>query len=147
MPNNITHFSIHADDTNRAKAFYESVFGWSFEPWGPPDFWVIKTGDDDNPGIRGALQKRREPVDGGVKAFECTVSVADLEAIAEAVAEHGGRILVPKMQLPTVGWLIQFADTEGNVACAMKRAPTPFPITLCLWARWRLGKNAWLAHL
>ena len=31
MPNNIAHFSIHADDCERAKTFYERVFGWTFE--------------------------------------------------------------------------------------------------------------------
>ncbi len=38
------HFSIHADNCQRAKAFYEQVFGWTFEPWGPPNFWRIHTG-------------------------------------------------------------------------------------------------------
>ena len=42
MPNDIAHFAIHADDCQRAKAFYEKVFGWTFEPWGPPNFWRIE---------------------------------------------------------------------------------------------------------
>ena len=36
MPNDVAHFAIHADDCQRAKRFYEEVFGWTFEPWGPP---------------------------------------------------------------------------------------------------------------
>ena len=39
---------------------------------------------------------------------------------AAAVEEHGGRITLPKMQIPPVGWLIQFADPEGNIAGAMR---------------------------
>jgi uncharacterized protein len=58
-------------------------------------------------------------VQGGIKSFECSISVEDVDAIATAVLANGGKILVPKMQLPTVGWLIQFEDTEGNVAGAM----------------------------
>jgi len=27
------HFEIHADDPGRARAFYESVFGWGFQQW------------------------------------------------------------------------------------------------------------------
>jgi predicted enzyme related to lactoylglutathione lyase len=126
MANNVTHFSIHADDVGRAKTFYETVFGWRFEPWGPPDFFVIQTGTENHPGIRGALQKRAEPVDGGVKAFECTVSVEDVDAIAAAVEANGGKVIMSKMQLPTVGWLIKFEDTEGNVACAMNYEQPPF---------------------
>ena len=73
MPNDVVHFAIHANDCQRAKAFYEAVFGWSFEPWGPPNFWLIHTSPS---GIRGALQERRVPVEGqGMTGFECTIGV------------------------------------------------------------------------
>ena len=36
MPANLAAFAIHVDDVDRARAFYEAVFGWVFEPWGPP---------------------------------------------------------------------------------------------------------------
>ena len=29
----------------RARDFYQKVFGWEFEPWGPPNFYLIKTAD------------------------------------------------------------------------------------------------------
>ena len=35
----LRHLAINADDVQRAKAFYETVFGWRFEPWGPPDYY------------------------------------------------------------------------------------------------------------
>ena len=40
MPSNVKHFAVHADDVDRAK-FYESVLGWQFTPWGPPNFYLI----------------------------------------------------------------------------------------------------------
>ena len=49
MANNLSFFSIHADDLDRARGFYEQVFGWRFEPWGPPGFYLIHTGDAQNP--------------------------------------------------------------------------------------------------
>ena len=36
MPNNLASFAIHVDDVDRARRFYQAVFGWNFEPWGPP---------------------------------------------------------------------------------------------------------------
>ena len=39
MPATLRHFAINADDVQRAKAFYEKVFGWAFNPWGPPNFY------------------------------------------------------------------------------------------------------------
>ena len=35
----LRHLAINADDVPRAKAFYESVFGWRFQPWGPPEYY------------------------------------------------------------------------------------------------------------
>ena len=123
VPHNVVHFAIHAQDVARAREFYQAVFGWRFEPWGPPEFFLIQTGDEDQPGIRGALQKRREPVRGkGMIGYECTISVADVDAVAQAVTDHGGHVVMAKTEIPGVGELIQFEDTEGNLACAMKYA-------------------------
>lgn len=118
MPNDVAHFAIHATDCERARTFYERVFGWRFEPWGPPDFWRIET----SPGaIAGALHGRREPLDGvGMRGFECTIAVEDAEAVAAAIAAAGGTVLAPPYVMPGVGTLVQFEDTEGNVAGAMQ---------------------------
>ena len=126
MPNNISFFSIHADDPKRAMAFYEAVFGWRFEPWGPPDFYLIHTGDEKPPGIMGALHARREPVEGrGMTGFECTISVDDIDATIEKVEARGGKIAMAKFHIPTVGTGIYFNDTEGNHAGAMQYESRP----------------------
>lgn len=117
MANNLAHFSIHADDVKRAKKFYEDVFGWKFNPYGPPDFYQIQTGTNDNPGVRGALQKRNLPKGIG---FECTISVESLDKIEVAIKKNGGRIVMERAQIPKVGTLIKFEDTEGNISCAMR---------------------------
>ena len=41
MTANLAAFAIHADDVERAVRFYEAVFGWRFEPWGPPGVYLI----------------------------------------------------------------------------------------------------------
>ena len=124
MPNNVTHFAIHADDVDRAKHFYTEVFGWRFDAWGPPGFYRVITGTPDDPGIEGALHERQEPLTGtGMRGFDCTVSVDDLAAIKEAVVRNGGTIIYDEMQIPTVGTLIQFLDTEANVVSAMRYEP------------------------
>ncbi|MBX3561711.1 MAG: VOC family protein [Sphingomonas sp.] len=121
MPNNLASFAIHADDVGRAASFYEAVFGWRLEPWGPPDFYLIHTGDETSPGVMGLLQKRQEPRSGtGLNGFECTFSVEDVDAIAAAVEDNGGRITLTKSPIPTVGELIRFLDTEGNEVGAMR---------------------------
>ena len=121
MANNVSFFSIQADDVDRARRFYEGVFQWRFEPWGPPGFYLIHTGDEQSPGIMGALQKRREPVTGtGMIGYECTMSVDDIDAAIRAVEAQGGSIAMAKFQIPTVGTGCYFHDTEGNLAGAMQ---------------------------
>lgn len=120
MSNHVAFFAVHADDVARAKRFYENVFGWKFTPWGPPDFYLIDAGSDGR-GIRGALEKRQEPLTGtGSRGYECSISVAAVDAVAKAIPKHGGRIIMPKAVIPTVGQLIKFEDTEGNRAGAIQ---------------------------
>jgi predicted enzyme related to lactoylglutathione lyase len=118
MPNDIAHFAIHADDCQRAKAFYEQAFGWTFEPFGPPNFWLITT----SPGaLKGALQERRTPVSGeGMIGFECSIAVDDVQAAAKAVEASGGTVTLQPFEIEGVGTLVMFADTEGNVVGAMQ---------------------------
>jgi predicted enzyme related to lactoylglutathione lyase len=46
-----------------------------------------------------------------------------VDAVARAVEAHGGTILIPRTLIPTVGHLIFFRDTEGNVMGAMQYDP------------------------
>ncbi len=122
MTNHLAHFAVSAEDTQRAMKFYEAVFGWGFEPYGPPGFYILHT---DGPGkggkVMGALQKRFEVVPGvHLNGYECTISTRDIAKTAEAVERAGGKLLMPKAVIPGVGALIRFADSEGNVVCAMQ---------------------------
>jgi len=126
MSNNVSHFAINADDLKRARRFYENVFGWKFEAWGPPRFYLIHTGSSDAPGVLGALQQRRELVPGQrTIGYECTVGVASADDIAKAAEADGGKIIMAKTILPTVGELVWLQDPEGNVVGAMKYEKKP----------------------
>ena len=37
----VAHFAINADDVDRARRFYEKVFGWKFQAYGPPGFYMV----------------------------------------------------------------------------------------------------------
>jgi hypothetical protein len=126
MPANLASFAIHVDDTDRARRFYEAVFGWEFEPWGPPGFYLIHTGDEASPGVQGLMHARAEPRTGtGLNGVEPTFSVDDLDAIIAAVEANGGKVMGQKWPIPTVGVLVRFLDTEGNDIGAMKYETPP----------------------
>jgi predicted enzyme related to lactoylglutathione lyase len=124
MPRPI-HFEIHADDPARAQQFYSALFGWKFNKWeGPHEYWIVMTGE--GPGIDGGLFRRMgpPPTEGqAVNAFVCTVDVADVDdAFARAIA-LGGTPAVPKMPIPTIGWLAYVKDPEGNILGIMQVDP------------------------
>jgi predicted enzyme related to lactoylglutathione lyase len=119
--NNLAHFAIHSDNVERTRRFYAEVFDWKFNPYGPPNFYQIHTGNDDNPGVRGALQERHdESRDNPIRGFECTISVESLDETIEKVTSNGGTIVLDKCSIPGVGSLIKFTDTEGNLVVAME---------------------------
>ena len=121
MACNISFFAIHVDDVARGRAFYETVFGWRFEPWGPPGFYLIHTGDEKDPGVQGLMHKRREPVNGtGMTGFECTIEVRNIDDTIRAIETSGGKIVMAKFHIPTVGTGVYFNDPEGNFVGAMQ---------------------------
>ena len=120
MPN-IAHFAINADNVDRARRFYEKVFGWKFSAWGPPGFFMIEMGPVVEPLLRGSLQQRRELVPGkAMVGYECTIAVSDVDATSAAVEANGGRVIMKRVTIAGVGHLTFFEDPEGNVAGAMQ---------------------------
>ena len=119
----VAHFSINADDLDRAKAFYDAAFGWGFQAYGPPGFYMIQ-GAGGPAGMFASLQQRREIVPGKpMHGLECTLSVEDSLAAEAAVLKAGGKIVMPRTILAGVGTLFFFEDTEGNIMGAMQYDP------------------------
>lgn len=44
-----------------------------------------------------------------------SIDVPDMDAAIRRVEGAGGLIVVPKMPIPTVGWLAYFKDPDGNI--------------------------------
>ena len=44
----------------------------------------------------------------------------DIDATIQAIEAHGGKIVMAKFHIPTVGTGVYFHDTEGNFVGAMQ---------------------------
>ncbi len=115
----VVHFEIHADDVERAKAFYAAAFDWQFQDWGEvvdSTYWGISTGPSDEAGIDGGLLQRPIPAaaGSGSNAFICTIEVDDYDATEERILGAGGQVALPKMPLVGMAWQGYYLDTEGN---------------------------------
>ncbi len=106
----VVHFEISADDPERAKRFYEELFDWNIEKWGPIEYWLITTGSESEPGINGAIKIRERQ-----ESTTNTISVPSIDELMKKVEENGGKVLNPKMSIPGVGYHTYCQDTEGNV--------------------------------
>lgn len=120
MPANLRHLAINADDLDASRAFYEAVLGWTFTPWGPPGFFHITTGTDDDPGIQCALQERRTFDGTAPQGVEATFAVDDVAATRAAVLAAGGTILMEPFTITGVGHLLWFRDPAGTPVGAMQ---------------------------
>lgn len=108
----VVHFEIKAAEPERAAKFYADAFGWKSRKWeGPVDYWMLMTGEEGEPGINGGMVKPCEESPAGTTN---TIGVPSVDEYIDKITAAGGKITVPKMAIPTVGWLAYFQDTEGN---------------------------------
>ena len=120
------HFEIHAADPDRAERFYVEVFGWTAQGvGGPVDYRLLTTGAEGEAGIDGAVVQRQgpEPEEGlAVNAYVCTIGVESIEETERAVVAAGGQQVAERVEVPEVGRLSYFKDTEGNIFGALQPA-------------------------
>jgi predicted enzyme related to lactoylglutathione lyase len=64
----VAHFAINADDLDAAIAFYTTLFGWGFTPWGPPGFYQIDR--PTAPVMRAALAWLEDPAGNAVGVMQ-----------------------------------------------------------------------------
>ncbi len=117
----VVHFEIPAEDLDRAKDFYGSVFGWELNtvPMPGGEYTIVMTTPVDEqtqlptePGaINGGMMQRDEQT-------PVPVITIDVEGIDDALKEieaGGGTTVTPRTAIPGMGAFAYFKDPEGNV--------------------------------
>ena len=113
----VQHFEIPADDVERAIKFYKGVFDWSMQKLSNPedsskDYWFFETKDENgNKGIGGGLMKR-QALEHSVTNY---ITVPSVDDFASRIVEAGGKVIMPKTEIPDMGFIIVFLDTENNM--------------------------------
>jgi uncharacterized protein len=117
----VVHFEIPADDLDRAKSFYGSVFGWDLQTMPMPggEYTSVMTTPVDSDtqmpteagGINGGMMVRDDRT-------PAPVITIDVEAIDDALGKiesEGGSMVTPRTEIPGMGAFAYFKDSEGNV--------------------------------
>ena len=108
---NIVWFEIPADNVERAKSFYGSLFGWKFDKMpGPMDYWHMDTGGADA-SPDGGLMKRQAPQQQGITNY---ISVPSVDEFVAKVEKLGGKVCMPKTAVPQMGYFAICQDPESN---------------------------------
>ena len=112
----IVHFEIPADDLERSKKFYSDLFGWKIEKWSGSnslgmEYWTITTTNDKgNKAVGGGMMKRQGPQQPIINYID----VKSVDEYSSKVKQLGGKVHVPKMAVPGMGYLAVCIDTENN---------------------------------
>jgi predicted enzyme related to lactoylglutathione lyase len=116
----VVHFEINVDDPERSVDFYTQVFGWKIQKWeGPVDYWLVTTGDQQEPGINGAITKRMNPSATTVN----TIDVPSVDEFVQKIEVSGGGVIASKMAVAGVGYLAYCRDPDGNTFGIMQADP------------------------
>jgi hypothetical protein len=117
----VVHFEIPAKDPQKLRKFYSEVFGWKIEKGseemsGGMEYWLIGTVPVNEkmtpirPGINGGMYKK---TDKNMRPVNY-ISVESADEFVEKIKKLGGKIIVPKQEVPQVGWTVIAEDPEGN---------------------------------
>lgn len=109
----VVHFELAAEDAERAIKFYTKVFDWSFDKWENPGspYWLIKTGEASEMGIDGGMALKVD----SLTDISNAIMVKSVDEAMTVVADNGGVMMTPKIDLGKMGAMAYFQDTEGNI--------------------------------
>jgi len=105
----IVHIEFSADDPNSAGNFYSKLFGWEIQQMPEMNYAMFDPGE----GVGGGLNPVQEDYPAGTVIVY--VGTDDIEAMLKRVAELGGKTVVPKSEIPGMGWFALFNDPTGNM--------------------------------
>lgn len=125
----VVHFEIPADDIDRAKKFYGSVFGWELQTMqmANGEYTSVKTTAVDEqtqmptePGaINGGMFQRDERLTTPV----ITIDVDGIDDALKQIEAEGGSTTTPRTPIPGMGAFAYFTDPEGNVMGLWETTP------------------------
>mgnify|MGYP001546549297 CR=1 FL=1 len=107
MGNPLCHFELMVKDVEKAKKFYGSLFDWKFNPSGIDGYTMIDSGQTP---CGGLMEK---PTEAPQCAFNCYIQVDDLDETLKKAESAGAKVVVPKSEIPNVGWHGLFVDPDG----------------------------------
>ncbi|MCI4353582.1 MAG: VOC family protein [Thermoplasmata archaeon] len=118
MSGPVVHFEIPADNVERARKFYKKTFSWEMQPMPDMNYTMVRTTPGDANGMPkdpGAINGGMAARGGPVKSIVVTIGVESIDAALKSIAKNGGKTVVGKQSIGSMGFTAYFRDSEGNV--------------------------------
>ncbi len=116
--NKVVHFELPADDTDRARTFYQEAFGWRMQSMPGMGYTLVSTTPTDDTGrptevggINGGMLARQDPITAPI----ITIEVDDIDAALNRIEQLGGKTALGRQAVGDMGFSGYFTDPEGNV--------------------------------
>ena len=106
--NTICHWELQTLNPDKAKKFYEPLFGWRVNFEKDMNYVLIETPGGKPGGGMNVVEKIESS---GTVLY---VMVEDIEAMLNKVEKLGGKVHMRKSPIPNIGYFGVFSDTEGN---------------------------------
>jgi len=105
----VIHFEIPADDIDRARNFYSSLFNWDIRDVpGRNNYLLITTSGEK--AVSSSLIKRFSPKQTTIMYFD----VPSVDGYSAKVQQLGGKVIVSRKAVPGTGYFAICLDTENN---------------------------------
>lgn len=117
----VVHWEMWSPDPERASKFYADVFGWQARAIPDLKYTLVETGGSG--GINGGIMT---PQQGDWPAkLTLYIDVDEVDSYGAKIVAAGGRMLVPKMEVPGVGFMALFSDPDDRVLGLWQKGKKP----------------------
>jgi predicted enzyme related to lactoylglutathione lyase len=116
-PGAIVHVELSSNDPAATRKFLTGVFGWKFkkeDTMPEMEYWTFDAGS----GPGGGIMKPMVGMPPGTLNY---VLVDSVDAAVKKIAAHGGKVLMPKQEIPNVGWFAVY-EVPGGIVQAIYQA-------------------------
>lgn len=104
----IVHIEFSAANRETTGKFYADIFGWEVQQVPEMNYATFASQE----GLGGGFNPVNETSPAGTTVVY--IGTDDIEATLRDIERQGGKTIVPKSEIPGMGWFAIFTDPTGN---------------------------------
>ncbi|MEM1123052.1 MAG: VOC family protein, partial [Bacteroidota bacterium] len=106
-----TKFDVPATTPLKSINFYNQVFGWTFQPCQNQTKWTASVESTEHQIFGNPFLRKAKSAQSLTNAIE----VENVDQTLRNIQAAGGKVIVPKFEIPSIGWMAYFKDLEDNI--------------------------------